>query len=76
MNRASKNKTLVLACATVVEEMLTMMPAKYDHAVLDFGLHVNPEALRGALQGEIDKANGQYDTLILGYGLCSQTVIG
>ncbi len=76
MNRASKNKTMVLACATVVEEMLTMMPVEYDHVVLDFGLHVNPEALRVALQGEIDKANGQYDTLILGYGLCSQAVIG
>lgn len=70
------NKTKVLACATVIEEMLTMMPAQYDHTTLDFGLHVNPGALRAALQEEIDAASGTYGTLILGYGLCSQAVVG
>lgn len=66
----------MLACATVVEEMLTMMPAGYDHEVLDFGLHVNSEALRQALQAAIDVAHENYDILILGYGLCSQAVVG
>ena len=70
------NKTKVLACATVIEEMLTMMPADYDYETLEFGLHVNPQALRVALQEAIDSASGTYDTLILGYGFCSQAVVG
>jgi hypothetical protein len=76
MTANNANKTKVLACATVIEEMLTIMPADYDHETLEFGLHINPEALRVALQEAIDAANGTYDTLILGYGFCSQAVVG
>jgi hypothetical protein len=46
------------------------------HQVLDFGLHVNPGKLRHTLQEAIDAASGKYDVIILGYGLCSQAVIG
>lgn len=70
------HKVKVIACATVIEEMLNMMPGDYDYEVLDFGLHINPESLREALQETVSAANGRYDTLILGYGLCSQAVIG
>lgn len=69
-------KTKVIACATVIEEMLTMMPEDFDHQVMDFGLHINPEKLKVALQDAIDTDNQAYDVLILGYGLCSQAVIG
>ncbi len=72
----SAHKVKVIACATVIEEMLNMMPGDYDYEVLDFGLHINPESLRKALQETVSAANGRYDTLILGYGLCSQAVIG
>jgi hypothetical protein len=46
------------------------------HQVFDFGLHVNPDKLRTTLQEAIDAASGQYETVILGYGMCSQAVIG
>lgn len=68
--------TLVMACATVIEEMLPHLPPGIDHQVFDFGLHVNPEKLRRTLQDAIDAVSGQYGTIILGYGLCSQAVIG
>lgn len=68
--------TLVMACATVIEEMLPHLPPGIDHQVFDFGLHVNPDKLRRTLQEAIDAVSGQYDTIILGYGLCSQAVIG
>jgi hypothetical protein len=71
-----ESHTLVMACATVIEEMLPHLPAGVDHRVFDFGLHVNPEKLRRTLQQAIDEVSGQYDTIILGYGLCSQAVIG
>lgn len=68
--------TLVMACATVIEEMLPHLPDGMDHQVFDFGLHVNPDKLRATLQEAIDTVSGQYDTIILGYGMCSQAVIG
>ncbi len=69
-------RTLVMACATVIEEMLPLLPPGIKHQVFDFGLHINPEKLRRTLQEAIDAVSDQYDTIILGYGLCSQAVIG
>jgi hypothetical protein len=66
----------VIACATVIEEMLPHLPSDVAHEVLDFGLHVNPDALRSTLQKAIDKASQTAETIILGYGLCSQAVVG
>ena len=70
------SRTLVMACATVIEEMLPHLPAGMQHQVFEFGLHINPEKLRRTLQEAIDAVNGKYDTSVLGYGLCSQAVIG
>jgi len=47
-------RTLVMACATVIEEMLPLLPPGMQHQVFDFGLHVNPERLRRTLQAAID----------------------
>lgn len=71
-----KQRILVMACATVLEEMLPLMPEGMQHQVFDFGLHINPEKLRRTLQEAIDAVSGQYDTIILGYGLCSLAVVG
>jgi hypothetical protein len=68
-------RKLVIACATVIEEMLPL-PPDVGHRILDFGLHTDPGKLRQALQNAIDASSGQADTIILGYGLCSQGVIG
>jgi len=69
-------RTAVIACATVIEEMMPHLPPAIKYQVLDFGLHINPEALRTSLQEAIDKASVAADTIILGYGLCSQAVVG
>jgi hypothetical protein len=69
-------RTRVIACATVIEEMLLHLPPGMDYQVLDFGLHVNPEALRRALQEAIDASATSAETILLGYGLCSQAVVG
>jgi len=66
----------VLACATVIEEMLPFLPADVPHEVLDFGLHLRPEGLKKTLQERIDELSPQADVLLLGYGLCSLAVVG
>jgi hypothetical protein len=69
-------RTAVIACATVIEEMMPHLPSAFECEVLDFGLHVNPGALRSSLQEAIDNATSTADTIVLGYGLCSQAVVG
>lgn len=65
----------VIACATVIEEMLPLPPG-VKHEVLDFGLHTNPDGLKQALQDAIDRSAEEAETIILGYGLCAQAVAG
>jgi hypothetical protein len=64
----------IIACATVVEE-LKRMGVGDDLRELDFGLHVYPESLRETLQREIDASPSGVD-IVLGYGLCSNAVVG
>ena len=66
----------VIACATVIEDMLPILPADVTHEVLDFGLHLEPNSLKRVLQEKIDEASVDVDVLLLGYGLCSMAVVG
>ncbi|MDH4368184.1 MAG: DUF1638 domain-containing protein, partial [Dehalococcoidia bacterium] len=66
----------LIACAAVVEEMLPFIPSCMSYEVLDFGLHTNPKSLKGALQSAINSSAPDIETVLLGYGLCSQAVVG
>jgi hypothetical protein len=68
-------RTTVIACTTAIEEMLPLLP-DVDYRVLDFGQHVNPEALKRALQQAVDAWATSAEAILLGYGLCSQAVVG
>ncbi len=73
-------RTIVIACATVIEEMLPLMPAEMEHRILEFGLHAYPAKLRETVQLNIDAVvaahPGEELTILLGYGLCSQALVG
>jgi hypothetical protein len=75
-NPADPKRTKVIACATVMEEMLPFMPPEMKHEVLEFGLHSDPDKLRQALQNAIDLSQPEAETILLGYGLCSRAVTG
>jgi hypothetical protein len=66
----------VIACETVIEEMLPFLPSNMPHEVLDFGLHLVPDDLRKSLQQSIDNTDPSIKTIILGYGLCAMAVVG
>lgn len=68
----------VIACATVIEEMRPLLSSDTGYLILDFGLHTDPAGLKKILQQAIDnvETNPAVDTIVLGYGLCSQGVIG
>jgi hypothetical protein len=66
----------VIACETVIEEMLPLIPSKMKYEVLDFGLHIKPDSLKIKLQEVINSSTNDIEVIILGYGLCSQAVVG
>src|SRR6266496_3668125 len=69
-------RRLVIACATVIEEMLPLLPEDVSVETLDFGLHLRPKELKKSLQEKIGTASSHADVLLLGYGLCSMAVVG
>lgn len=71
-----KARRLVIACATVIEEITPFLPADVPSQMLDFGLHLHPQELKKTLQDRIDQASLHADVLLLGYGLCSMAVVG
>ena len=74
MNNPQRCK--VIACATVLEELLPLLPPGMPYKRLDFGLHMEPDKLRAALQDAINQTDPKIDTILLGYGLCSRAVTG
>ena len=69
-------RTKVIACATVIEELQPLLPQGISYQVLDFGLHMVPNDLRKILQQVVDDQCVEFDTLLLGYGLCAMAVVG
>lgn len=71
-----KARRLVIACATVIEEISPFLPADVPSRTLDFGLHLHPQELGTSLQNQINQSSLHADVLLLGYGLCSMAVVG
>jgi len=70
---------LLIACEVLAREAYlcsAYSPHVVDIRLLEKGLHDTPEELRRELQSLIDRANGSYDALLLGYGLCSNSTAG
>jgi hypothetical protein len=65
----------IISCATVAEELRHLGVPEDELTVLEFGLHVYPEELHEKLQEALDAIEGDCD-ILLGYGLCSNAVVG
>ena len=66
----------IIACQTVGEELINLLPEGMPHTFLEFGLHLTPEKLHVALQQEIDDTTEEVDTLLFGYGMCCKGTVG
>ncbi len=55
---------------------MPLLPPQISYEKLDFGLHVNPDELKKSLKRAIDSTQKEITHIILGYGLCSQAVVG
>jgi hypothetical protein len=76
MDQVNPERCKLIACAAVIEEMSPFIPPRMRYEVLDFGLHTDPKLLRIALQNAINSSAPDIETILLGYGLCSQAVVG
>lgn len=76
MDQVNFERCKLIACAAVIEEMLPFIPPRMSYEVLDFGLHTDPKSLKISLQNAIDSSTSDIETILLGYGLCSQAVVG
>jgi len=76
MHQVNIERCKLIACAAVIEEMLPFIPPRMSYEVLDFGLHTDPKSLKRALQNAINSSAPDIETILLGYGLCSQAVVG
>jgi hypothetical protein len=76
IDQVNLERCKLIACAAIIEEMSPFIPTRMSYEVLDFGLHTNPKSLKKALQNAINSSAPDIETILLGYGLCSQAVVG
>lgn len=72
-------KQLIIGCAILERELRHLVGASgqpVDLVLIEQGLHEKPAVLRSRLQSEIDRHDGQYDRIMIAYGLCSNALEG
>ncbi len=66
--------TILIAC-DVMKDYLLRLNNKLDYVFLEQRLHDTPKKMNEILQEEINKVDRTYDTIVLGYGCCSNGVV-
>ena len=68
----------VISCEVLARQVYyvaALSPHTIDIELVSKGLHTDPEVLRAELQRLVNGADG-YDAILLGYGLCSNSIAG
>jgi hypothetical protein len=77
VTKSNRTKLLILACAVMENEIRQFRNGQVEFRIFDYGLHRTPENMAKALQGEIDEISEEdCDGIVLGYGLCSNGIVG
>jgi len=66
----------VITCRVLAEELRELMPAGTEIEIYELSLHIQPAKLAETLQKAVEAADGLYDPIYLGYGMCSKAVVG
>ncbi|MGE5229288.1 MAG: DUF1638 domain-containing protein, partial [Deltaproteobacteria bacterium] len=66
----------LIACPAVLGELADGAADGLDCRELEAQLHVSPERLKEALRVAVAEADKPGATIVLGYGLCSNSVLG
>ena len=74
-NKQCKPKTLGIIC-DVMRDNVTRFNKDIDYVFIEQRLHDTPEKMRTKLSEELEKVDDSYDLVLMGYGLCSNGVVG
>lgn len=66
----------VIACQVLEADLRPLMPPDTEFESLAISLHNRPRNLAAALKDAVEAADGHYDPIFLGYGLCAQATVG
>ena len=68
----------IIACGSIKPELerLSEGHSEVDIRYLPQNLHRAPDKMNTFIQRAIDEVTGDYDTVVLGYGLCSNGIVG
>jgi len=66
----------VIACRVMIDEMRGFLPAEVETEVFEISRHIRPKRLKEDLQAAVDRMDGTCEFILLGYGLCSNAVVG
>ena len=72
-------KFYVISCHVLWRELChfaSISKNVFNFQFLKQGLHDTPDILRQQVQGAIDKLDGDYSAILIGYGLCSNGLVG
>jgi hypothetical protein len=66
----------LISCRAVMEQLRPFLPEGTEAEVLEISLHVRPDALQKRIQHAVGAADGLFDPIYLGYGMCSKALLG
>ncbi|MBP1609533.1 MAG: hypothetical protein H6Q04_1768 [Acidobacteria bacterium] len=76
IRQSEEMKSKLIACRVMIDEIRPFLAAETEIEVFEISRHIHPSKLKDALQEAIARADGCYDPILLGYGLCSNSVVG
>ena len=69
----------IISCDVLSKELrhfVNRSQNRFEFQFLEQGLHNTPDNLRKSLQKAIDEVEGDYSAILIGYGLCSNGLVG
>jgi hypothetical protein len=77
-SRSSQAPRVIIACHVLEPEIEKLRPYEKGIEVryVEQGLHETPDKMPGIIQEEIDRTEGYTSKIVLGYGLCSNGIVG
>jgi len=74
-NKSCKQKVLGIVC-DVMKDNVLRLNKDIDYVFVEQRLHDTPDKMKIRLNEELEKVDKSYDLVLLGYGLCSNGVVG
>jgi len=78
MGGPEKNKRIIIACRCIEPELTALSPSENGVEIryLDQSLHRTPHDMAEMIQEQIEEVEDYAEEIILGYGLCSNGIVG